>query len=460
MKWPEQMTTPDPMNTDKPRRRIAIISTYDELCGIAGYTRALEKQLTPYADLQIFDLDQYLLRSKHRRVQKLAEAHIQEIAASLHEFDCVNIQLEHGTLGRETSDIIRRFRILANAAPELSVTMHTVMVNEGLNFELLGRFAMQGRLASIGQIIGMAFKARRMSLGIQGFLSRLQRKKKISVIVHAKRDMRLMRDLFGIQNVFHHPLSFISRDDAAAIRMRTSRATFPLAEVLPADAKLIGTFGFLSAYKGFETAIRALKFLPENHHLLIFGGLHPQSIRREEAIDPYIKKLLQAARIGQTPLDHLQESGAAIAPGGDVERLLGAHPDQLRARVHFMGVLSDEDFFSAMALCDAAIFPYVEVGQSSSGPISVALEMGTRIIASRTGAFTAFARYHPNLVEFFDIGNFAELASRIVARGRVNGRIPILTHHTGSNTKIYLQANGANPALVDARDDTVRIAAE
>lgn len=27
------------------RPQIAIISTYDEMCGIAGYTRALEKQL-------------------------------------------------------------------------------------------------------------------------------------------------------------------------------------------------------------------------------------------------------------------------------------------------------------------------------------------------------------------------------------------------------------------------------
>ncbi len=155
-----------------------------------------------------------------------------------------------------------------------------------------------------------------------------------------------------------------------------------------------------------------------------------------------------------------RESGASITPGGDIEQLIGEHPDQLRGRVHFMGALSDEDFFAAMALCDAAIFPYVEVGQSSSGPISVALEMGTRVIASRTGAFTAFARYHPNLVEFFDIGNFAELASRILARGRANGRIPMLTHHTITNAKLYLQANGCDPAMVNAGEDIVRIAAE
>ncbi len=230
------------MQSEPPRRRIAIISTYDELCGIAGYTRALEKQLAPYADLKIFDLDQYLLRSKHKRVQKLADAHIQEIAASLHKFDCVNIQLEHGTLGRESSDIIRRFRMLANAAPALSVTMHTVMINEGLPYEVLGRFFKQGRLAAMAKIIAMTIKAERKSRGLHRLLHRLQDKKPISVIVHTKRDMRMIRDIFQIKNMYHHPLSFISRDDAIAVRQRTGRANFPLIESLPADAKLIGTF--------------------------------------------------------------------------------------------------------------------------------------------------------------------------------------------------------------------------
>ena len=62
------------------RPRVAIVSTYDELCGIAGYTRALEKQLRPLMEIEVFDLDQYLLRSPHRRVQKLADRHIREIS--------------------------------------------------------------------------------------------------------------------------------------------------------------------------------------------------------------------------------------------------------------------------------------------------------------------------------------------------------------------------------------------
>jgi hypothetical protein len=95
-----------------------------------------------------------------------------------------------------------------------------------------------------------------------------------------------------------------------------------------------------------------------------------------------------------------------------------------------------------MALCDVAVFPYMEVGQSSSGPISIATEMGTRVIASRTAAFRAYARYHPGRVEFFDIGNYAELATRIMASGPRESGAPALTHDSDTNVALYLRANG------------------
>ena len=70
-----------------------------------------------------------------------------------------------------------------------------------------------------------------------------------------------------------------------------------------------------------------------------------------------------------------------------------------------------------MAICDAVVFPYLEVGQSSSGPISQALELGCRIIASRTHTFLQFGRYHQDMIEFFDIGNHLGI-------GRANPRSP------------------------------------
>lgn len=432
------------------KKKIAIISTYDDLCGIAGYTRALERQLRPYVDLQVFDLDQYYMRSKFRRIQYLADAEIKRIAAQLSQFDSVNIQLEHGTLGITTKQIIRRFQILANAAPSLTVTFHTVLIGDPNPLAAVWNTLASRKIRNVDKVIDVEIRSRTMARGIQRHLRRLQRIKPVSVIVHTKRDMRLMKDLYRLDNVYHHPLSFVSPEEAVAIRTQADRKRMPLLEALPLDARLVGTFGFLSPYKGFETAIQALQILPEDHHLLIFGGVHPQGIQREETVNQYIKKLLRLTRIGQAAVDHLSEVDMKIGFVGDVKQLFDQHPNSLRGRVHFMGALSDDEFCSAMALCETAIFPYIEVGQSSSGPISIALEMGSRVIASRTNAFRSFGRYHEGKVEFFDIGNYAELATRISARGANSGKVPELSYTTRTNTRLYLKIFGVPEAAEPA----------
>ena len=109
------------------RTRLAIISTYDDLCGIAAYTRSLERQLGDIFDVTVFDLNQFLLRSTHRRVRKFGDKHIQAICREIRHYDTVNLQLEHGTLGRSCSDIFRRFSWILWASPQFSVTFHSIM---------------------------------------------------------------------------------------------------------------------------------------------------------------------------------------------------------------------------------------------------------------------------------------------------------------------------------------------
>ncbi|HEX3991349.1 MAG TPA: hypothetical protein VHX39_09280 [Acetobacteraceae bacterium] len=238
-------------------------------------------------------------------------------------------------------------------------------------------------------------------------------------------------------------MSFIATADAEKIRKTATLDQFPLLRTFPPGAKLIGSFGFLSPYKGFETALRALHYLPEDYHLLIFGGVHPQAIKREQVIDPYIQTLLDEAHIGQSILDTMNVKGTPLSLNLDAasKDLLSRHPDDLYRRVHFLGVHNDEAFMRAMVLCDMVVLPYLEVGQSSSGPIAMALEMGCRVLASRTLAFLQFARYHPNQIEFFDIGNYAELADLILADTPASGGERQLDFHTGTNTTMYLEAS-------------------
>src|ERR1700740_1393964 len=90
------------------RSRLAIVSTHDNLCGIAAYTRSLERQLGDIFDVTVFELNQFLLRSTHRRVRRFGDRHIQAICREIRHYDTVNLQLEHGTLGRSCGDIFRR----------------------------------------------------------------------------------------------------------------------------------------------------------------------------------------------------------------------------------------------------------------------------------------------------------------------------------------------------------------
>jgi glycosyltransferase involved in cell wall biosynthesis len=431
------------------KESLAIVSTSSKLCGIAAYTASLRRQLGDAFEITVFDLDQYLMRSSHRRVRKLADRHIKKICSALPRFDVVNLQLEHGTLGRYGRDIYRRFCWLASAAPRLSVTFHTLMLPPAFDATAFMKALATGRLKAATRLRADFYRTHLLSAGIARHLRRTQRRKPVSAIVHNRKDRNDANCLYGIKHVFDHPLSFLGAAEIDAIRCSASRRQFAMLDDLPPDAALIGVFGFLNEYKGIGTAIQALRYLPDNFHLLIFGGIHPHEIATGRTRHPYIGSLFDDAYMDTTLYDRMTAIGAqsdapplVVAADQGLRELLGAHPRDLSARIHFMGALAEDEFLSGMAICDAVVFPYLEVGQSSSGPISQALELGCRIIASRTHTFLEFAEYHENTVEFFDIGNHLELAERLLARRRFAPRRGLPEFNIETNKATYLRANG------------------
>jgi glycosyltransferase involved in cell wall biosynthesis len=430
-----------------PKERLAIISTNSRLCGIAAYTTALRRQLEDAFDITVFDLNQYLMRSPHRRVRRLADRRIKEICRAIRQFDAVNLQLEYGTLGRYGDDIHRRFRWLTAAAPRLSVTFHTLLLPPAFDTASFAKALATFRFKTAARMQAEFRRAHLLSHGIARQLQRLQGHKQVSAIVHNRRDLYDTKYLFGLQRVFDHPLSYLAAAEVDAIRTNASRHCFPMLDRMPADDVLIGVFGFLSEYKGFGTAIQALQYLPDNYHLLIFGGVHPQHISRHQPRHPYLSALFDEAHVDATLYDDLAAGGPQSAPQlvvsaqEGVRELLGTHPRDVSARIHFMGALAEDAFLGGMAICDAVVFPYLEVGQSSSGPISQALELGCRIIASRTHTFLEFAEYHKNAVEFFDIGNHLELAERLLARRQFSPRRGLPAFNVTTNRTTYLLAN-------------------
>lgn len=434
------------------RERLAIVSTRNALCGIAAYTKALERQLADLFEISVFDLDQYLLRGQHHRVRALADQHIKEICRQLCQFDAVNVQLEFGTLGRSSKDICRRFKWIVAAAPRLSVTFHSQKRPPIFPWADLAKSVFTLKWRTAGEMCARFFRETTLSETIASCLRQAQRRKPVSVIVHNRRDLADARHLHGIDRVFDHPLAFLSADDAQEISGRATRRRFPVLDRLPDQTILVGVFGFLNDYKGFGTAVRALHHLGSDHHLLIFGGTHPNEIMPNRSIHPYISSLLADGHVDSTLYDQILASpnrpaGLALDIQRHVGDLVATHPRDLSDRIHFMGSLEDADFLAGMAICDVVVLPYLEVGQSSSGPISQAVELGRRVLASRTHAFMEFARYHPDTVEFFDIGNHLELAERIASRRQHAARHAPGPYSVETNKAIYLAANSALDAV-------------
>jgi glycosyltransferase involved in cell wall biosynthesis len=454
---------PRPCGTLRPR--LAVISTYNTLCGIASYTRSLERQLGDIFDVTVFDLDQYLLRSTHRRVRRFADRHIRDICRKITEFDAVNLQLEHGILGHSRRDIYRRFCWIVQAAPRISITFHTVFTTDAFDYPAFLKEIARLKFARATALQSGYRRAQLLSIGIAKWLRRAQRLKPIAVIVHTRRDHAHMRFVYGLRNVYDHPLSFLSKADADAVRKSASRRKFTILDEVPNEAKLIGVFGFFGRYKGFETAVRALHHLPKSYHLLIFGSVHPNEIKANRDIDPVLSSVFEAGFIDTSIAERIWRSpgsggpAVSIAVDGAPQDLLIHHPKDLSERIHFLGARTDVDFLEGMAICDAVVFPYLEVGQSASGPISQSLELGCRVIASRTHTFLQLNRYHPEMIEFFDIGNHLELAARIAARPEFDPHQRCLTFNTTTNKVVYLAANSGSHhrgAEQEARNRTSR----
>lgn len=369
------------------RRKLAIVSTFDRLCGIAYYTKSLTQQIGGHYDIDVLQLDTTLLRARDPDSQRQGDAHIQALAARLTQYEVVNVHVEHSMYGVGRDTIFRRLRWICEAAPALCLTIHWLVPPASISFDALLNAGLKFNFGEIDRIISSAGDYKKLGPEFYALIRSMQSRKPVSLIVHKKLDKITLERDFHLQNVFDHPLAFVSPEQARKVRNAARRDAFPHLRNLPPDAKIVGVFGFLTPYKGFETAIKAMKHTPGEFHLAIFGGLHPYASKPGESVNGYLKSLLDEVD---------------ATPG------LGRH-------VHFCGSLPDEAFLAAMAICDVVVMPYVEIGLSSSGPMSQAIEMGARVIASRTTTFLDLAEYHPDRIEFFDIGNHLELAGRIAA---------------------------------------------
>lgn len=394
--------------------KLAIVSTYNENCGNASYTHVLMKAFSKYVDVDVIPIDLFLLQSKSPVLVKAGDRHIKDICEKLKGYDFVNIQFEGGLYGAQLKDVYRRAKWLIDAAPNLTLTMHRVDADFPKLPLVFGVKSYRQRRAAQN-----AQKFSYFSKSIVDYCAKAAEKKNVLIKVHTRREARTVAEVFRNKAVYDYPLAYLTPDEQKFAWSHSDRAQFLEKYGFEQGDKVIGLFGYLSNYKGIETAIEALSVLPQEYKLGLFGSQHPQTVKRGEPVHPYLKSIFDlmsdvdnksyadvrnAARI-----EKLLRKSAAKTGDSELETKIS----KIRNRIRFIGSLPDPEFIEALRLADAVVLPYLEVGQSMSGVAVLGLESGAKMICANNNSFVQVRRYFPDTFIGFDMGNAYELAQKI-----------------------------------------------
>lgn len=408
--------------------RMAVVSSYAESCGNASFTKVVVNSVSRYSTMTAegVGLPLMLTQSLDRQIRAGADDAIRQMAEVLRTYDAVNLQVETGLYGTRPADVLRRIKILLDANPNTTVTLHAPRLITSLDewHRNAYRSALRLRLGQalknyVGGINANKYVA--MNRKLVGMVAAAKR----PIIVHTQRSKTLISTIVGYDNVHVHPLRIVPPDfrpqPEVLQRLRERNGIAP-------GAKVIGIFGYVSRYKGHLDAIKALSRLPQEYVLLIAGRQHPQTIRPEMK-DGFIAEL--EAQIDRAPRNQ-----------------------RLAERVFFVGELPDDDFMSVAACVDVCWLPYYELGQDGSGIASICLDLNPRVLCSASLAFDELFRLLPyrNYMRF-DIGNATELAQKtraIVQAPTVDPALSSNAYSQRSQALLYAGLAGATARAATA----------
>lgn len=381
------------------KKQLGIVSSYNDMCGNASYTRALETGLAKHFDVSVVSLNVELLRKGDF---KSAQKHLEKICEQLKTFDCVNIQFEAGLFGSEPKIAQKRFFQIAGACKKVVLTMHRYQAKDkypGLVF--LGK-----NFGNIKAFIGVCRKVygNNRYVPLYHNVIKFCKKRNIPIVVHTPRDRALIEINLHYDRVYDHPLCFYDQNQIESLSESYSRKDFCQALALDETKTYIGIFGFIVPNKGHETIIRALQHLPQNYELIIFGAQHPHTIAQDEPINPYLRRLLKLIALLK-----------------------------LSSRVKFYRLANDDEFLKVLLRCDFNVLPYLEVKQGGSSIAALSLETNSNVIFSQNHAFFELEKYAPNGFKMFSIGNHLELANAILSYRKSDFSSHLMRYHEKYN---------------------------
>lgn len=307
---------------------LSLLTPWDQQCGNAVYAKRLAGALKGFADIQPFDMRNFMEDAEMRSARN-RQAYFKELIGRVNRTPCdlVHIQHEYCFYGNSIKDSIFAFeRFVSEIKAPKVVTLHTWLERSvPRDKNRIWRFFQKQRMRNLDQSLFRSLD------------------KCDAVVVHSD-------DTFA-QLVLKYP----------NLRKKTKVIPIPIApieaeSVEPLYQKETGDVwilqpGFVCPYKGHRKSIHALQHLPRHFKLVIAGGRHP----KDRTAGNYWMELLR-----------------------EIEQ------KKLESRVLFTGFLpSDEQQAAILKQADVFLLPYDEVGQSGSAVLADALSYNRPVITSQ-----------------------------------------------------------------------------
>jgi glycosyltransferase involved in cell wall biosynthesis len=319
--------------------RLLMLSTDGEPCGIADYNSSLGAAFVRLGHLT------EIVRIPRFDPAGLAKA-CEIFRRRLPEFDLGLVQHEWGFFGSEFRQSAQHFtqllRSLRNQTP-VAIIMHT-------GFPVLPR----------SRTMSFFSKNANIRAAKRAMVSAINRRAR--VFTHGDTALEKLVG-YGVRR---------DRVEAVVFPLTAQRDVAKPRPLTMQDTIQLAIFGFVSAYKGYETVLNAMRLLPDNVTLAIAGGKHPCN-PGDETLD----SILGFLHTGTWPRPTMPRLSG---------RFTAADRDRLRSRVRITGYLSKTEMVNTLNRTDIALAVYSE-GPPGSAAVGQMLSLGRPVIASTITAF-------------------------------------------------------------------------
>ena len=226
------------------KKKLAIISSYHEACGIANYTERLEPVFRFYYDVTVLPLNTEILRSPEKGLITLGNKLIDEIADKVKEFDYVNIQFEVSLFGPSFNIVFNRVNKIIQNSRNLIFTFHSV------NFSYTERRLITRHFL---KTLKNQISSRRPYLFYDKLVKSIKTldckpDKKANIVVHDDKTKRYIERIYDFPHIYSHPLGYSNEKERQKTYTKDEAKSFRDEYFIEDNEKTIGLFGFVSEY--------------------------------------------------------------------------------------------------------------------------------------------------------------------------------------------------------------------